>query len=101
MANDTVIGLDDTHGLIGNPIDVFNTLGPDVQSWILFATGFAALVFIIVSILCLFGHGIGANTASVQRNSSGRTQHMVGLASTIITGILLILAIGMFFAIYF
>jgi len=57
MANETVIGLDDTHGLIGNPIDVFNTLGSDVQSWIMFATGFAALVFIIVTILCLIRPG--------------------------------------------
>lgn len=102
MANETeIIGLDDTHGLIGNPIDVFNMLGPDVQSWILFATGFAALVFIVVTVLCLFGHGIGANTASVQRNSSGRSQHMIGIVSAIVTVILLILAIGMVFAIYF
>ena len=101
MADDTIIGLDDTHGLIGNPLVAYNSLGPDVQGWILFSTGLMALAFIIITILCLFGHGIGANTASLQRNSSGRAQHMAGIVSAIVTVILLILAIGMVFAIYF
>ena len=101
MAKNTVIGLDDTHGLIGNPITVFNSLGTDVQGWILWITGLLALVFIIVTVVCLFGHGIGANTSSVQRNSSGRNQHMVGIVSAVLTVLLLILAIGMVFAIYF
>ena len=102
MAEETeIIGLDDTHGLIGNPLTVFNSLPPDVQKWILFATGLMALAFIIITVLCMFGHGIGANTASLQRNSSGRAQHMGGIISAIITVILLIIAIGMVFAIYF
>lgn len=101
MADKTIIGLDDTHGLIGNPLDVFNVLGPDVQKWILFATGFVALVFIIVTVLCMFGHGIGANTSSVQQNSAGRTHHMMGIVSAIVTVLLLIIALGMVFAIYF
>ena len=102
MADDTeIIGLSNTHGLIGNPMTVFNSLPPDVQKWILFSTGLIALVFIIITVLCLFGHGIGANVASVQRNSSGRSQHMIGIVSAIVTVILLIVAIGMVFAIYF
>ncbi len=101
MADETVIGLDDTHGLIGNPMTAFNSLGPDVQSWILFVTGLMALIFLLVTIVCLFGHGIGANTSSLQRSSSGRAQHMVGIVSGIFTVVAVIIGIGMVFAIYF
>jgi uncharacterized membrane protein len=101
MANKTeVIGLSDTHGLIGNPITVFNSLGPDVQGWILFFTGLMALAFLVVTVLALFGHGIGASTSSLQRNSSGHQHHMVGIVSAIVTVILIIVAVGMVFAIY-
>jgi hypothetical protein len=101
MTNETVIGLDDTHGLIGNPIDVFNSLGSDIQGWIVFVTGLLALIFLIATIVSIFGHGISSGVASVQRDSAGRTHHVMGILSAIITVILVIIGMAMLFAIYF
>jgi len=101
MANDSALNIGDTHGLIGNPIVVFNSLGPEVQGWIAFITGIAALGFLIVTIICQFGHGIGSNVSSIQRDSAGRSKHIMGMFYGIITVVLLLLMLGMLFAIYF
>lgn len=101
MTNDSVIGLDDTKGLIGNPIDVFNSLGPDVQKWIVFATGLLALIFLVITIASIFVHGISSGVSSLQRDSVGRSYNTMGIVSTIATVILVILGLGMLFAIYF
>jgi len=101
MANDTVIGLGDTKGLIGNPMDVFAALGSDVQGWIVFATGLLALIFLIVTIISIFGHGISGGVSSLQRDSTGRSHHTMGIVSAILTVILVILGLAMLFAIYF
>lgn len=100
MTNKTVIGLDDTKGLIGNPIDVFNGLGTDIQTWIVFATGLMALIFLIVTIVCIFGHGISSGVSSIQRDSAGRNHHTMGIISAVATVILVIIGLAMLFAIY-
>ena len=100
MTNESVIGLGDTKGLIGNPIEVFNKLGPDVQGWIIFATGLLALIFLIVTIFSIFGHGISSGVSSLQRDPTARSKNIMGIVSAVATVILVIIGLGMLFAIY-
>ena len=99
--NESVIGLDDTLGLIGDPMEVFNSLGSDIQGWIVWILGLLALVFFLVTIISFFGHGISGSVSSIQRDSAGRTHHIMGIVSAIITVLLVVLAVAFVFAIYF
>lgn len=100
MGDNSSIGLSDTHGLIGNPIEFFNSLPYDVQKWIVwFITGLA-FVFLIITVAAMFGHGIGASTASIQRDSSGRGRHIIGICSGVVTVVLVIVAVALIFGIY-
>lgn len=98
---DEVIGLNDTQGLIGKPMDVFNSLGPDIQGWIVWILGLLALIFFIVTVLSFFGHGISGNISSIQRDTTSRNNHIMGIISGIITVFLVVLAVAFVFAIYF
>lgn len=101
MAKNETIGLTDTHGLIGNPIEVFNKLGPDVQNWVVIIITLSALIFLVATLISIFGHGTGANVASITRNSTARTHHMQSIALGVVTVILVIIAVALVFAIYF
>ena len=100
MGKNETIGLEETHGLIGNPMDVFNSLGPDIQNWIVWILGLLALIFLIVTIISFFGHGAGARVSSIQRDSAGTNQHILGIVSGIVTLVLVILAVALAFSIY-
>ena len=102
MANNdtTVIGLENTWGLIGNPMAQFNSLGSDVQEIITTISGLAALFFLIITLLSILGHGIGGNTSSLQKDSSGRAHHITGIVYAVVTVLLVLLALGMVFAMY-
>lgn len=101
MGNNTdIIGLENTWGLIGNPMVIFNSLGPDVQGILTTITGLAALAFLIVTILSILGHGSAGNVSSLQKDSGGRTHHMVSILMSVITVLLVLLSLGMIFAMY-
>jgi hypothetical protein len=100
MTKNETIGLEETHGLIGNPLDIFNSLGSDIQHWIVWFLGLLALIFLIVTIVSFFGHGAGARVSSIQRDSAGTNQHILGIVSGVITLVLVILAVALAFSIY-
>ena len=98
--NSSVIGLENTWGLIGNPLTAFNALNPDAQGLLTTITGLAAFVFLIVTILTIMGHGTASNLSSLQKDSHGRSHHMMGIIFSIVTVILVLFALAMVFSMY-
>lgn len=100
MANQTVIGLENTWGLIGNPLTIFNNLNSDVQAILVTITGLAALTFLIVTVVSILGHGTAGNISSLQKDSAGRTHHMMSIVYAVLTVLLVLLSLGMVFSMY-
>lgn len=98
--NETTIGLEDTQGLFMNPMDFFDTLPGDVQAWIVWILSFLAFIFLIVTLISFFGHGIGASTSSLQKDGAGRGHHTMGIISGIFTLILVIVALALTIGLY-
>ena len=101
LDTEKIEALPGTRGLIGNPMDVFNALGPEVQGWIIVILGFFALIFLVITIISIFGHAAGSGVSSLQRDSAGRTHHWAGMVSAGMTVILVMVLIGLVFAFYF
>ena len=101
MANKTVIGLDDTHGLIMSPITAWNTLSPDVQYLVSWGLGICALLFFLITIATIFLLGGAAGTSSLQRDASGHNKYILGIAKTIATVLCVILGVAFAFSVYF
>lgn len=86
--------------LVGSPMAFFNGLPADVQKNIIWIVGFLAFIFLLASIITLFGHGTGAHAASLTRDSGSRSHHLMGVFFVIVTAFMVFLFLALLIGMY-
>ena len=100
MADETIIGLSDTRGIIMSPWEVWNTLSPDMQYQISWFIGLCALGFLIVTVTVIFLLGSAIGSSSLQKDASGRNKYVGGLLWSAATMFGVIAAVAFVFCMF-